>query len=180
MNRIGKTLSALAGLCVLASTATHSAAASAPTPAAAPPCSTPQYHEFDFWVGDWMVHDPKGELAGTNDVTRIQGGCVLQEHWVDTDGMTGTSFNIYDARSKQWHQTWVDDQGGLLVLDGGIVNGAMVLTGHRLSRTGEQVVERITWSKLGGGKVRQLWDRSSDDGKTWTTVFDGIYSLKTT
>jgi hypothetical protein len=104
---------------------------------------------------------------------------VLQEHWVDTDGNTGTSLNVYDARSKKWHQTWVDDQGGLLVLDGGMAQGAMVLSGHRLSREGKPVVERITWSKMSNGNVRQLWDRSADDGKTWTTVFDGIYSPKT-
>ena len=178
MNHFGTTLIVLAGLTVLAATTTKSAETLAATPAPPAACSTPQYHEFDFWVGNWVVRDPKGELAGTNDITKIQGGCVLQEHWVDTDGNTGTSLNVYDARSKRWHQTWVDNQGGLLVLDGGIVDGAMVLTGHRVSREGKPVVERITWSKMSNGDVRQLWDRSADDGKTWTIVFDGIYSPK--
>jgi hypothetical protein len=179
MNYFGTTLTVLAGMFVLAAATTKSAETLAATPAKPAACSTQQYHQFDFWVGDWQVRDPKGELAGTNDVTKIQGGCVLQEHWVDTQGMTGTSLNVYNARSKQWHQTWVDNQGGLLVLDGGLVDGAMVLTGHNLSRAGKPVVDRITWSKMSNGNVRQVWDRSADDGKTWTTVFDGIYSPKT-
>lgn len=32
-------------------------------------CSTPEYRQFDFWVGDWVVHDAAGKLAGTNTIT---------------------------------------------------------------------------------------------------------------
>jgi hypothetical protein len=43
---------------------------------------------------------------------------------------------------------------------------------------GGAALQRITWSQLPGGKVRQLWEASKDGGKTWTVVFDGTYTRK--
>jgi len=83
-------------------------------------CSTPEYRQFDFWVGDWVVHDAAGKLAGTNTITPMLNGCVLHEQWAGAGGSVGESFNIYDQRTGMWHQTWVDAGGLLLVLDGGI------------------------------------------------------------
>ena len=34
----------------------------------------------------------------------------------------------YDAASDKWHQTWIDSNGAPLYLDGGLVDGHMVLT----------------------------------------------------
>jgi hypothetical protein len=42
------------------------------------------------------------------------------------------------------------------------------------------VVNRITWSPLDGGKVRQLWETSKDKGVTWQTTYDGLYSPRAT
>ena len=147
--------------------------------AAAPPapCSGPEYRQFDFWVGNWTVNDTKsGQLIGHSDVTLIQDQCALQEHWSGAQGSTGTSFNIYYAGDKQWHQTWVDNHGVLLRLDGGIVDGKMVLSGGRTDRTGKNVIDRITWTPEPNGDVRQVWDVSSDGGKSWQNSFDGTYT----
>jgi hypothetical protein len=38
------------------------------------------------------------------------------------------------------------------------------------------VRHRITWSQEPEGRLRQLWESSKDGGRTWTTVFDGIYA----
>ncbi len=38
-------------------------------------------------------------------------------------------------------------------------------------------IQRITWSQLDGGRVRQLWE-SSTDGKEWKVTFDGTYTRK--
>jgi hypothetical protein len=37
-------------------------------------------------------------------------------------------------------------------------------------------MERISWTPLPRGDVRQLWERSADGGRTWTVIFDGRYS----
>jgi hypothetical protein len=143
--------------------------------AASEACSAPDYRQFDFWLGQWEVQTPDGKHAGTNNITRILGGCVLQEHWSGAKGMHGTSFNIYDAAAGRWHQTWVDDRGTLLTLDGRLENGAMVLRGETHGHDGVTMTQRITWSKLANGHVRQLWEASRDGGGTWQVVFDGIY-----
>jgi hypothetical protein len=151
----------------------------AQTPAPAPPprpCATPQDRQFDFWLGDWNVTDrASGKPVGTNRVTSELKGCVLQEHWAGTGGGKGTSFNHYDAARKVWHQTWVDDSGGILELDGGLTNGAMVLSGRRPGRNGRTISDRITYTRAADGSVRQHWEISRDGGASWSTTFDGIY-----
>lgn len=153
------------------------ALATPPPPSANPaPCASAEHRQFDFWVGDWNVNDTKtGQPAGHNLVTLEQGSCVLQEHWRGSDGSTGTSFNIYYTADKQWHQTWVDSTGLLLRLDGGLVDGKMVLSGKRFNRAGKLVTDRIVWTPEPNGDVRQVWDYSADGGATWQNVFDGTY-----
>jgi hypothetical protein len=157
------------------------AADTPPAPAAPPPkpCSAPENRQFDFWSGSWTVTDPTGKaVVGTNDITVELGGCVLHEHWKGAKGGVGESFNIYDAASKRWHQTWVDASGSLVVLNGGIVDGKMVLEGPGYGAKGEPATNRISWEKLPDGRVRQLWTVSTDGGKSWTTSFDGYYGRK--
>jgi hypothetical protein len=140
------------------------------------PCAADAYRQFDFWVGTWEVKNAQGDVVGTNRITSILGGCVLMEEWQSAGPYAGKSFNIYDAANDKWHQTWVDNGGLLLELDGKLVDGSMVLKGTRPGRDGTAVVHRITWKPLEGGDIRQTWDSSEDEGQTWTTQFDGLYS----
>jgi len=50
----------------------------------------------------------------------------------------------------------------------------MVMSGSRLSK-GAAVIDRIAWTPHPDGTVRQVWDYSRDEGKTFTIVFDGLY-----
>jgi hypothetical protein len=168
----------------LVATALALAASAAPglvaqqPPAARPPaCTSAEHHQFDFWIGDWDVSLPNGNHAGTNKIQPILSGCVLQENWSGVRGLTGTSFNIYDAAGRRWHQTWVDDQGNLLELNGAYTDGKMVLSGEQKDTSGT-TIQRITWTPTGKDLVRQLWEASADGGKTWTVQFDGRYRRK--
>lgn len=148
-----------------------------PAPAqTAPPCSLPEHRQFDFWIGDWEVYDSSGTRLGENLVTSELGGCALMEHWQASRGASrGNSYNIYDRRTGRWHQTWVDNGGLLLLLDGGLQGAAMVLQGQIRDPTGAIVEQRISWSPAPDGVVRQHWEQSKDGGASWTTVFDGYY-----
>jgi len=144
-----------------------------------PGCTASEYHQFDFWLGDWRVTDTTGKQVGRNHIERTLGGCVLHESWTATDGSMGESFNIYDRSSGRWHQTWVDEHGLLLQLDGGLRGTSMVLEGERLSPDHTRMRHRITWTPLDAQHVRQHWERSADGGKTWATLFDGRYARAT-
>ncbi|HEY3644055.1 MAG TPA: hypothetical protein VGM16_01845 [Gammaproteobacteria bacterium] len=124
--------------------ATPFAQSQAATPAPVP-CSTPEYRQFDFWLGDWDV-SVAGKTGGHNHITSEYGGCVLQEHWTGSGGSVGSSFNIYDPVRKVWHQTWVDNGGTLLEIEGGMKDGSMVMTGEQLQPDGKKLLNRITWT----------------------------------
>jgi hypothetical protein len=94
--------------------------------------------------------------------------------------VTGTSLNIYDKARAVWHQTWVDNGGNLLTLEGGFADGVMTLSGRTVEREPVQksTLQRVRWTPQPDGRVRQLWETSSDDGKSWSVAFDGWYSRK--
>ena len=137
-------------------------------------CAELSYHQFDFILGDWNVATADGKLVGRDHIEKTYGGCVVQEHWTSVDGGTGGSVSIYDMSRKRWHQTWVDSTGTLVVLEGGLKDGRMVMEGE-MSQHGARVLDRMSWTPQ-AGKVRQLWETSQDGGKTWRTIFDVYYS----
>jgi hypothetical protein len=148
----------------------------APTAAAARPCATPEHGQFGFWLGEWEVTTADGKPAGHNRITKILGGCALREEWTSARGNNGTSLSMYDAGARRWRQTWVDDGGTVLLLTGEIRNGKMVLSGDSPLGGGRTARQRITWTPLPGGHVRQLWESSADGGKSWKVEFDGVYA----
>lgn len=142
-----------------------------------PACRSSSYRQFDFWLGEWQVSRASdGEPVGTNRITRILDGCVIREEYSSRSGYAGTSYNIYDGTTGRWHQTWVDNTGLLLQLDGGLEGDRMVLSGSRVDREGRPVLDRISWTPVEEGRVRQVWEVSRDDGASWRTIFDGLYA----
>jgi hypothetical protein len=139
------------------------------------PCKSEEFRQFDFWLGDWNVESPANPGGvGRNRITSINGGCTLREEYTTSVGYEGTSLNFYDATRMTWHQTWIDNQGGALYLEGGLQGDSMVMS----TKPGEQSINRITWSPLPDGRVRQHWEATADGGKTWTTAFDGYYTRR--
>jgi hypothetical protein len=138
-------------------------------------CADLVYKQFDFWLGDWNVSDAAGKLIGRDHVAHAFGGCVVQESWTSVDGGTGGSFSMYDVSRKLWHQTWVDSSGTLVVLEGALKDGRMMLTGQQVDEKGKTEQTRMTWTQE-NGKVRQLWEASADGGKTWKVIFEAIYT----
>jgi len=157
----------------------------APSPAApgpvapatgAVPCASPEYHQFDFWIGDWEVTTLDGKLAGWNLVQRELGGCMITESWTGARGARGRSMNAYSASDRHWHQVWMDSRGVVLDLSGGLVDGDMVMSGETAGPDGAKKLNRITWHRVDDDHLRQHWEQSSDGGASWTDVFLGIYA----
>ncbi len=137
----------------------------------------PPQRSFDFWLGQWEVRTPDGKLAGTNQITSEYNGHVIHERYSTAGGYSGESLNIFDSSRKLWHQTWVDTQGTLLVLEGGFHDGKMVLEGQTVDSKGSTAKQRISWTPNADGSVRQLWESTDGNGK-WSVVFDGLYKRK--
>jgi hypothetical protein len=165
----------------LALCAWRSATAAETAPPNARPCArAPEYRQLDFWVGEWDV-TAQGKPAGTSSVQLILDDCVVFENWTGVKGMTGKSFNLYDATRKRWQQTWVDSSGSLLEFHGSFKDGALRYTGESpVALAAGQVaptaaMHKLTFFDQGPEQVRQLWEQSTDGGKTWTVLFDGTY-----
>jgi hypothetical protein len=141
----------------------------------AAPCDTPEHRQFDFWIGQWDVSLANGQRAGSNVIEKKLGNCVLHERWTGASGSVGESFNVYRKDARQWHQSWVDNSGLLLMLDGEFSNGSMILSGGTTGPQSETVLNRITWTPFTADSVQQLWETSTDNGATWTVAFDGRY-----
>jgi hypothetical protein len=140
-----------------------------------PPCSAPEFRQFDFWLGDWDAFDadnPATPVARAK-VTSILDGCVVHEDYQDTTGSLGESFSIYDASRKVWHQTWVTNHGRLLIIEGSFENGKMFMTGVDYPNGKERHI-RGTWKPFPGG-VSEIAAISTDAAKTWTPWFDLLF-----
>jgi hypothetical protein len=138
-------------------------------------CRSAERRQFDFWVGRWTVTDTAGRVLGHSEVTRVAGGCGIAEHWMGRGGGGGRSLNGYDPTTRRWSQFWVGEGGLVLHLSGGLRGTSMVLSGRRTGPRGE-LLDRITWTPLDDGAVRQLWEVSGDGGASWKTSFDGHYA----
>jgi hypothetical protein len=148
----------------------------APNGAARPAgCDAAEFHQFDFFAGDWDVYDMGAPaVTARNVVTPMVGGCALREVHTQNDGMIGESISIYDPTRGVWHQTWVTNRGELLLLEGGMVEGRMVLTAPMKQPDGSTSLIRGAWWP-DGDTVRQLAERSTDGGKTWSQLWDIVF-----
>ncbi len=161
----------LTGTSITAQESTEAAATPPPPPP--PRCSTDVHRQFDFWVGTWEVRGksrPDGP-HGKNVITLDHDGCTIRESYT-AGRYTGSSLNFVDAATGQWHQTWIDNQGFSLQVNGGLdKKGRMVME----SDPTRSPIQRIRWTPKKDGTVRQHWQQSKDGGASWTDVFDGTY-----
>lgn len=148
------------------------------------PCAGNLYRKLDFWVGEWEAFGAKGK-AGDSKISIILDSCVILEEWTSANisqgvRYQGKSFNTYNPATGQWQQTWVDNVGSSTeFLRGDAGNGQVIFYADQVKdKQGKEFRRRLTFTKLGDDKVRQLGERSDDGGNTWTTEYDLEYRRK--
>lgn len=155
--------------------ATTAPAAAAP---ARPTCNgVAEYHQLDYWIGDWDTFEtdsPGGASEARTHVDAIAQGCAIHELYEQTDGLIGDSILSYDPVRKQWQQTWVTNRGSIMVIFGNVKDGALVLEGEVHLKDGSTLLQRISWKAKDKG-VREWAVLSKDGGKTWTPSFDVLF-----
>ena len=160
--------------------ATPETAASPPSPPP-PACSSEAHDDFDLWVGEWDVF-PNGQdqQVATSRIERLSGGCAIRESWMPFRGAGGTSLSSVNHETGRWEQTWVGSDGKRVEFEGGVVDGAMVLTGYwdGIAGSDRHGLVRMTYTRRDDGSVRQHGELSTDHGLSWQTSFDLIYRPK--
>ena len=159
-------------LAILAFATTSFAGSAVPTSN----CDAAEYHQLDFWLGDWDVFDSDNakELVARTHVDSIAAGCAVHELYEQNDGLIGDSILSYDAVRKAWQQTWVTNRGSFMAIVGQLKDGALTLEGEVHLKDGKILLQRITW-KTQGNDVRESSVISKDQGKTWQAGFDVMF-----
>ncbi|MEP7039336.1 MAG: hypothetical protein ABI891_13465 [Acidobacteriota bacterium] len=134
--------------------------------------------QFNFFVGEWDAYNPQGRHDGTSVIQSISNGCGVLENWRDTFGGEGKSINFYDASTGIWYQYWMGQNGVPSRYSGIYRDGALRYEGEPTIVNGKKTLNRLTFFKLDENTVRQLFESSDDEGKTWTTGYDLKYVRK--
>lgn len=140
------------------------------------------FRQFDFWIGEWIAYDPKGNKAGDSRIELILDGCVILENWTSAGSypFAGKSFNLYNSTTKKWQQAWVDNTGSITNYSNGHFekNQMILQTENDQQPDGSFKILKMTFTKLDNNTVRQFGESSTDEGKTWKTDFDLKYVRK--
>lgn len=140
------------------------------------PCRySEQARQFDFWIGEWDVKSTTGQQAGTSSIQLMLGECVIYENWTSAppQNYAGKSFNLVNAATGKWMQTWVDDKGAVIeFIDGEYKDHKLVFVTKPDS---QNQITRLTFFNIEPNLVRQLFEVTIDDGKSWKTTTDLYY-----
>lgn len=146
------------------------------------PCSRPEYRQFDFWIGEWEAFGVNGKKAGDSKISLILDSCIILEEWTSAtiqQGLryAGKSFNTYNAVTRQWQQTWVDNAGGSNeYLQGKFEENKIIFSSSLFKFNKDTMaIRKITFTNLSPVKLRQHGEISKDKGATWATEYDLEY-----
>jgi hypothetical protein len=138
------------------------------------PCSTPEFRQFDFWVGDWDLSWPgkasQPEQHGSNRVVSEFDGCVIHENFSSpavNPPYLGTSVSVFTPQLQKWQQTWVDNQGGYLDFTGEFKDGEMILSREAVGPAGKKFLQRMVFRNIKQDSFDWSWESSTDGGATW-------------
>ncbi len=136
--------------------------------------------QLDYWLGDWNVGNPGSSAGGTSKVSLSLDKCLFVERWDGGKGHTGENVFAYSPDDKTWRALFADNEGRVhIFVDGTVSSGSAEFRGPSLGPKGEAFLNRVKIVRLSPDRVQQIWDKSTDNGATWKTVFSGDYSRKT-
>ena len=141
------------------------------------PCETnPEVRQLDYWLGSWTVRNPGASGNSTSKVTLSLDKCLFVESWQGNHGHTGQDMFAYSADAKNWYGMFADSEGRVHIFTSGkVADGAAEFDGPSRDPNGQEEMNRVKLARVGPGKLRQTWEKSSDHGATWKTVFSGEY-----
>ena len=141
-------------------------------------------NDFDFFIGSWKVHHRKlkellksstewDEFESTVVDRAIMGGIGNLEEMIferEAGRLYGTSLSIFNSKSGEWSQYWVDSASTVLQLPmvGKFKNGV----GEFFSEDefeDRKVLARALWYDITENSCKWEQALSEDEGRTWET-----------
>jgi hypothetical protein len=133
--------------------------------------------QLDYWLGNWKIGAGGSSGNAHSTVTPSLDKCLVVENWDGGRGHYGQNVFGYSADDKSWYGMFADNEGRVHVFTSGkVADGAAEFEGTSRGANGQSVLNRVKVTRLNPNKVEQTWEKSSDDGATWTLVFRGEYS----
>jgi len=65
--------------------------------------------------------------------------------------------------------------GFVLAIDGRMDGATMVITRKDYPNPGVMRMHRLTWTPKSDGSVEELWQTSTNAGRSWHVLFDGVF-----
>jgi hypothetical protein len=142
------------------------------------PCAADSsYQRLAFWVGEWEVLDSIGTHYATQRVRKAVDACAITVEWTGRVGDKGLGLSAFDGRTGEWRQVYVSNQvpspsGVQLRKSDPTYGGPGVRFIPLIDPAGGTLARsRVTIMPSGDRRVLQLFEDSSDGGKTWHTLF---------
>jgi hypothetical protein len=138
--------------------------------------------DFDYLLGDWeFTAESKqyGKFNGRWSAVRLETGQILDEYRVlDGDGETvyvTSTIRSYNSAADRWELIGMDRGGGLLDFGTAQRVGDEIHIEQKFGVAGGRpITMRIRYYNIQPDRFSWRADRSTDDGKTWTTDFQRI------
>lgn len=141
-------------------------------------------NDFDFLVGDWIVHHHKlqqrlancrswWDFDGTCSFWKILGGLGnVDDNVIDqpTGSYRGASVRLFDQTTELWSIYWMSDTGPVIEppVVGRFTDGTGIFEGDD-TLDGRPIRVRFTWSDITERSARWQQAFSSDGGTSWET-----------
>jgi hypothetical protein len=152
------------------------AVAATPTAPAKASCDTAEFHQLDFWIGQWNVYEKDtGKKFSTSRIESVMGGCAIGEHYEEPGNpkgqYSGTSYSSYSRDDGKWHQMSIDTNGVVAWFSGGLEDGDMAMAAPGANNT----LRNVVYHTLPDGSVERIETASTDYGRHFKPRSDYIY-----
>ena len=84
----------------------------------------------------------------------------------------------YSDDDKSWYGMFADNEGRVHIFTRGKVSGGVAEFEGPSGTNEEKALNRVKVTRLAADKVEQTWEKSSDNGGSWKTVFRGEYARR--
>jgi hypothetical protein len=134
-----------------------------------------EIRELDYWLGDWTMGS--GADKSTSKVSLSLEQCMFVEHWENSKGHVTQKMFAYSLEEKNWSGMFADNEGRVHVFLNGKVSAQKAeFGGPSRGANGEAVLNRLSVIRVSPDRVQEIWEKSTDNGATWTTAYRADYT----